>query len=94
MSVLSAPRGSVKALLHDAVADPAAVLVFPPDLPEWLREGDDPVASGCVVHHPAAECGSNDVGSVMGRRYDALLLVRPHARAVTAAWAPLLRDAR
>ena len=72
MTVPPARRGSIEALLHDAIAEPAALLVFPSELPEWLREVNEHRAIG-VVYHPEAERWGNYVPSVMGRRYDALL---------------------
>jgi erythromycin esterase len=72
MQVPPARHGSVEALLHDAVADPAALFVFPDELPAWLRESQDHRAIG-VVYHPQAERWGNYVPTVLGRRYDALL---------------------
>jgi erythromycin esterase len=72
MTVPAARRGSTEALLHDALPDPAALLVFPQDQPDWLREPRDHRAIG-VVYHPDAERWGNYVPSVLGRRYDAFL---------------------
>ena len=72
MTVPPARRGSVEALLHDALADGAALLVFPDELPEWLRDVKDHRAIG-VVYHPEAERWGNYVPTVLGRRYDAFL---------------------
>ncbi|GAA4717925.1 Erythromycin esterase homolog [Promicromonospora umidemergens] len=70
MTVPEARAGSTEALLHEALAEPAALFVFPDDLPDWLREARDHRAIG-VVYHPDAERWGNYVQTVLGRRYDA-----------------------
>jgi erythromycin esterase len=72
MPVPPARRGSIEALLHDSVADPAALFVFPEQQPDWLRHAADHRAIG-VVYRPEAERWGNYVPSVLGRRYDAFL---------------------
>lgn len=80
MPVPPAREGSVEALIHDDVDDPAALFVFPggdvadrPDqLPPWLSERMPHRAIG-VVYRPEAEQRGNYVPSVVGQRYDALL---------------------
>ena len=66
--------GSVEDLLHRALDDDAALLVFPPasDQPRWLRTSLDHRAIG-VVYHPEQERWGNYVPSTLGDRYDALL---------------------
>lgn len=70
MPVPAARSGSVEVLLHDSVESPAALLVFPAELPGWLIEQRDHRAIG-VVYHPHAERWGNYVPTVLGRRYDA-----------------------
>ncbi|CCG03771.1 conserved protein of unknown function [Blastococcus saxobsidens DD2] len=69
MPLPPARRGSTEALVHDAVTDPSALVVFPRELPRWL--GDERAHRAVeVVHHPRAERWGNDVPTVLGRRYD------------------------
>ncbi|MGY1708768.1 erythromycin esterase family protein [Geodermatophilus sp. SYSU D00758] len=70
MPLPPARPGSTEALLHDAVPDAAALFVFPPELPGWLRSERAHRAVG-VVYHPGAERWGNYVPTVLGRRYDA-----------------------
>jgi erythromycin esterase-like protein len=76
MQVLPVPparAGSLEDLLHAHLPEGLggdALLVFPTDQPEWLREKLDHRAIG-VVYHPEAERYGNYVSTVLGRRYDA-----------------------
>ena len=74
MTLPPARDGSVEALLHDAVAHDAALVVVPPDPPAWLRAWRDHRAVG-VVYRPHAERWGNYVPTVLGRRYDAFVWV-------------------
>jgi erythromycin esterase-like protein len=72
MSVPPARRGSLEALLHDALGQDSA-LVFPrAEQPEWLRRRLDHRAIG-VVYAPEREAWGNYVPTVLGARYDAFL---------------------
>ncbi len=62
--------GSAEALLHDSVDSPAALLVFPAELPGWLIEQREHRTIG-LIYHPDAERWGNYVPTVLGRRYDA-----------------------
>ena len=66
--------GSAEDLLHRALGDEPALVVFPPtaDQPHWLRTSLDHRAIG-VVYHPERERWGNYVPSTLGDRYDALL---------------------
>jgi erythromycin esterase-like protein len=70
MPVPPARAGSIEALLHDSIETPAALFVFPAELPDWLTERRDHRAIG-VVYRPDAERWGNYVPTVLGRRYDA-----------------------
>jgi erythromycin esterase len=70
MPLPPARRGSLEALLHDAVPDASALFVFPDELPGWLA-GERPHRAVGVVYHPGAERWGNYVPTVLGRRYDA-----------------------
>jgi erythromycin esterase len=70
MPLPPARRGSVEALLHDALPGASALFVFPPEQPDWLATERAHRAVG-VVYHPRAERWGNYVSSVLGRRYDA-----------------------
>ena len=72
MTVPPARRGSTEELLHDALPDPAALLVFPEQQPDWLSRARDHRAIG-VVYSAHAERWGNYVPTVLGRRYDAFL---------------------
>ncbi len=64
------PRASsIEALLHE-LESPAALFVFPAELPDWLTQPRGHRAIG-VVYHPDAERWGNYVPTVLGRRYDA-----------------------
>jgi erythromycin esterase-like protein len=72
MPVPPARRGSVEALLHDALGQDS-VLVFPrTQQPQWLRRRTDHRAIG-VVYAPEREAWGNYVPTVLGERYDAFL---------------------
>jgi erythromycin esterase len=66
--------GSAEDLLHRALGDDPALLVFPAtfDQPRWLRTSFDHRAIG-VVYDPERERWGNYVPSTLGDRYDALL---------------------
>lgn len=81
MPVPPARAGSTEALMHEAIPDPAALLVFPKELPTWLREVRDHRAIGVVYHHEAERWG-NYVETVLGRRYDAFCWI-DHTQALT-----------
>jgi erythromycin esterase len=70
--------GSAEDLLHRALDDDPALLVFPPtyDQPRWLRTSFDHRAIG-VVYHPELERWGNYVPSTLGDRYDAMLWFGP-----------------
>ena len=70
MPLPPARRGSVEALLHDAVPDAGALFLFPHAQPDWLS-GELPHRAVGVVYHPGAERWGNYVPTVLGRRYDA-----------------------
>lgn len=72
MRVPEARGGSTEALLHDSLAEDAALFVFPEDLPAWASEERSHRAIG-VVYRPEAERWGNYVSTVLGRRYDAFL---------------------
>ena len=75
MPLPPARRGSTEALLHDAVPDASALIVFPQEQPQWLAEERLHRAVG-VVYHPGAERWGNYVPTVLGRRYDAFCWFR------------------
>ena len=70
MPLPEARADSTEALLHDVLAEPSALFVFPDEPPEWLLDARDHRAVG-VVYHPEAERWGNYVPTVLGRRYDA-----------------------
>ncbi len=73
MPVPPGRRGSLEALLHEALGEDSA-LVFPPrsQRPEWLHRRTDHRAIG-VVYAPEREAWGNYVPTVLGERYDAFL---------------------
>jgi erythromycin esterase-like protein len=72
MPVPPARRGSVEALLHDALGEDA-LLVFPRgERPAWLDHRLDHRAIG-VVYRPERERWGNYVPTVLAERYDAFI---------------------
>lgn len=86
MTVPDARPESHEGLLHDALAEPSALLFDPDRARTWLARVAGHRAIG-VVYDPAREAG-NYVPTVMGRRYDALLWFER-----TEALRPLHREA-
>jgi erythromycin esterase len=81
-----APRDSHEDLLHHALGDGAALLVFPDRRDaDWLREQRGHRAIG-VVYHPERDPYGSWVPTVIGRRYDALISL-----GATEALSPLAR---
>jgi erythromycin esterase-like protein len=72
MPVPPARRGSLEALLHEAVGADALVVVPRGDRPAWLDRRLDHRAIG-VVYRPEREKWGNYVPTVLGERYDAFL---------------------
>jgi erythromycin esterase-like protein len=72
MPVPPARRGSLEALLHEAVGTDALVVVPRGDRPAWLDRRLDHRAIG-VVYRPEREKWGNYVPTVLGERYDAFL---------------------
>jgi erythromycin esterase-like protein len=72
MTVPAARRGSLEALLHEAVGADALVVVPRGERPHWLDRRLDHRAIG-VVYRPEREKWGNYVPTVLGQRYDAFL---------------------
>ena len=72
MAVPPARRGSVEALLHDAVGEDALFVWSRAERPGWLDRRLDHRAIG-VVYRPEREKRGNYVPTVLGERYDAFL---------------------
>jgi erythromycin esterase-like protein len=72
MTVPAARRGSLEALLHEAVGADALVVVPRGERPRWLDRRLDHRAIG-VVYRPEREKWGNYVPTVLGQRYDAFL---------------------
>ena len=72
MPVPPARRGSLEALLHDALGEDSALVWSRAQRPEWLRRRLDHRAIG-VVYAPEREAWGNYVPTVLGERYDAFL---------------------
>jgi erythromycin esterase-like protein len=83
MPVPPARRGSLEALLHDALGEDALVVVPRDGRPDWLDRRLDHRAIG-VVYRPEREKWGNYVPTVVGERYDAFLYLDD-----TSPWQPL-----